>query len=461
MTSMTMPTPQAARTTRSTTRARWCVLRPAANLVVAGALLAACPTPPPGGRVVVSVAGADSAAVGRTADAVEAAIAGVGDAASATAAASTRCPRGAVIVAPASSPAAAARLADAVAAIPPVAGASAPAVAVLADVVAHFAVRGADAFVARAAVDAALAPALRALPGVVDVGVRGGRREAQIRIDIARLVQADVGLPDLLAAVASTATPAALVVRTTPTVRLTDVAELGVGATPELLRRDGAVDVVVRGAAARADVVAAAARVALPPGVTLAALDEDSDESVAVRVVAARVGDGGGNVDDLRRALLAVPGVRLALPPPGQRIVVDAARVRALSLDPAVVARAAAVIDGGLVVATGGGPVRVVVAGAPAAEAALATAVGRLPGGEAIRLFDVARASVGVPERHDRVAGREAERIVLRFDVGARRAALDEIARRIDEWQRRAGPAGGVARVERAADLALFDAVCP
>jgi hypothetical protein len=153
--------------------------------------------------------------------------------------------------------------------------------------------------------------------------------------------------------------------------------------------------------------------------------------------------------------------VRLALPPPGQRIVVDAARVRALSLDPAAVARAAAVVDGGLVVATPGGPVRVVIAAAPSAEAALAAAVGRLPGGEAIRLFDVARATVGVTERHDRVAGREAERIVLRFDVGARRAALDELARRIDEWQRRAGSAGGVARIERAADLALFDAVCP
>jgi multidrug efflux pump subunit AcrB len=105
--------------------------------------------------------------------------------------------------------------------------------------------------------------------------------------------------------------------------------------------------------------------------------------------------------------------------------------------------------------------VRIVVAQAATPEALLSLVVAqRTPEqGGPVRLFDVARVAAGLTERTDRLDRHPAVRLLLRFDVGARRSGLTEVAAGVAAWSK-ARP-GAFAIVERAHDVALFDAVCP
>jgi multidrug efflux pump subunit AcrB len=326
------------------------------------------------------------------------------------------------------------------------------------EVIAHFAVRGIDPFVARAAVDAVLLPALRSVGGADAFEVHGGRREQRVALDPERLLAAEVALPEVLSAVRSASALDKIVLKESPGVRLVDVATVGSVSAGEPLRRDGALEIVVRGTRrARRSMLDVLQRVTLPAGVVAVALDEASDEVVAVRIRGATPDD----IDDLRRTLLAIPGVRTATSVAAPTFVVDKDAARARGVDPGSLGPLVRLADDGVVVDGPDGPVRIVVAQAATPEALLSLVVAqRTPEqGGPVRLFDVARVAAGLTERTDRLDRHPAVRLLLRFDVGARRSGLTEVAAGVAAWSK-ARP-GAFAIVERAHDVALFDAVCP
>jgi len=324
------------------------------------------------------------------------------------------------------------------------------------EVIAHFAVRGPDPFAARDAVDTTLLPALRSITGADALEVHGGRRERRVALDPERLLATDVALPEVLAAIRASPSLDGVVVKTAPLVRLADVAAVGASPSGEALRRDGALEVIVRGSRrARRSMLDVPQRIALPTGVTVVALDDASDEAVAVRV---RGGDEAA-VDELRRALLAIPGARPTTPTATASLAVDKAAARARGIDPVAAAPLVRMADDGVVLDHPPGPVRVVVARAATPEALLSLIVARRPAdqGGPVRLFDLARVTNGLAERRDRLDRHPAVRVGLRFDVGARKAALKDIDAAVAAWMQ-AHPA---AFAERALDAAAFDAACP
>jgi multidrug efflux pump subunit AcrB len=335
------------------------------------------------------------------------------------------------------------------------------------DDVAVFAVRAKDPFAARDVAERALRPALSAVPGVSVVDVRGGKRSPQVQLDLARLVAHDVTVLEVLRAVGGASSLEATVVksvlppgavRAPPSltkaapappvegevrVLLPEVATVGLLPVGEPLRRDGAVEVRVKGAAARDAVVAAVKGVALGDGVTVAALDDDSVEGVDVVVA-------GGDVVSLQRELLAIPGVRLLAPRTALRVDVDAEKAKALGVSLDDVAALVDVVRRGRVVLRNTENVTVTLAGEVAPELLSQLVVQRTPQG-ALRLLDVATVSVA-PSSEDRLDGRPATRLRVQLDVGVRKNALAAIHQALQRH-----PELNTA-VE---DAGLADAVCP
>jgi hypothetical protein len=426
--------------------------------------LAQCPTQrPTPTQVVVTITGGDAADHAAAAAVVEAALA-TPELSSGGLRAST-CARGGAVVLSTSAPAVSA-VAHARAALqaPQAAqklGSVTVEIAARSEVIADFAVRGPDPFSTRDAVDSVLLPALRSIAGADAFEVHGGRRERRVALDAERLLAADVALPEVLDALRTASSLEQAVVKTSPLVRLTDVADLGLAPAGETLRRDGALEVVVRGhRRARRSMIDAARRVTLPAGVTLVALDDASDEQIAVRV------RGAADVDELRRALLSIPGARPVAPAAALHLALDKSGARARGLSPEVAGRLVRAADDGIVVAAAGGPVRVVLAAATTPEALLSVVVARQGaavdgdgGAGPVRLFDVARGATGVLERLDRLDRQSATRVRLRFDAGARKAALADVDAAIADWSSRHPQAFAV--VERAHDVPVFDDVCP
>jgi hypothetical protein len=431
--------------------------------------LSKCPTQrPTPTRIVVTVTGGDTADHAAGVEAIEAAL--VNRELAAGGLRSSACPQGGVVVMSTSAPTATAlnNARGALAGGPAAAAAGLRVdVAALGDVIADFAVRGPDPFTTRQAIDTVLLPALRSIAGAESFEVHGGRRERQVALDAERLLATDVALPEVLAALRAASSLEQTVLKTTPLVRLADVAAIGDAPAGEALRRDGAVQVVVRGhrrappPPPRRSMLDAAKRVTLPAGITLAALDDASDEAAAVRLRGASPAD----VDELRRALLAIPGVRPVTPSAELRLTLDKAGARAHGLATDVAAQLVRAADDGVVLDVGGAPVRVMLAAATTPEALLSVVVARRDAGASgeagrpVRLFDIARSAGGSSEHTDRLDRHPAVRVRLRFDVGARKAALAEVDAAVATWAK-ARPAA-FAVVERDHDASLFDDLCP
>jgi hypothetical protein len=102
---------------------------------------------------------------------------------------------------------------------------------------------------------------------------------------------------------------------------------------------------------------------------------------------------------------------------------------------------------------------RLVVAAVSTPEALMRTRVASRSDGTAVRLFDVARATVVDEQRRDRVDQHDARRLRLSFDAGVRQRALDELEARLAAIST-AKPGVSIV-VERDRDSAPLDAVCP
>jgi len=340
-------------------------------------------------------------------------------------------------------------------------------------------VRGDDVFAARAYVDAVLEPALRAVPGVHEVQVTGGRMERRLRLDPERLLAADLSIPEVLAAVRLASSLEKAVVKALPgggAIKLADVATIERAPTGERARKDGGVEVRVRGHHAGARAAREVARTATPPvGTSVHLLDDDSVEVFTVlvgrqgqapttpdeaRAVAAAV---DGAFADVTVAALSVPGVHTYRRGRALSLTLDRERATRRGLsgrDLATLTDVAAVVGSGLRLAAKDGPITVVLAAVTTPEALLRTRVtSARPGQPALRLFDVARATLAEEQRRDRLHGHDARRLRLSFDAGVRQRALDELERRIATVA--AARPGVVVSVERDHDTATLDAVCP
>ncbi len=308
------------------------------------------------------------------------------------------------------------------------------------DDVAVLAVRSADPFVARDFVDRALRPALSAVKDVTRVDVVGGKRQRQVLIDLRKMLAVDLTISEILfvagggtsleATVAKSSVPpqsepmikAALASPQPGELRvmLSDVADIGLFPVGEPLRRDGAVEVRVSGPpSARDAVLAAALKIEGPAGLEVAPLDDDSVEGVDVIVAGTPA-----EVDDLRRELLAIPGVRFGEEAQALHIEVDADRAQKLSVSPFA---AAAVVDvavapGGHVLLRNTENVAVRLKGEVPPELLMQLVVARTAAGP-VRLLDVATL-VATPARADRLDGQPAQRVRVLFDVGVRKNAL-------------------------------------
>ncbi len=307
------------------------------------------------------------------------------------------------------------------------------------DEVVVLAVRGSDPFVARTFVDAQLATPLSKVAGVVGVKVLGGRRERQVRVDLERMLARDVSLPELAQAAGGGASLEATIVRDqgsppaeptmtkgaepTPSsaaVKLVDVATIGPASAGEPLRRDGAVSVRVLGAAgARAAVIKAAAAVARPAGIDVAALDDDSVESADLILIDATP----EQVLQAQRTVLGIPGVHLAENPSSLQVIVDEKRALELGVSSNDVARVAAIAAGdGFVLVRNTENVVLRLERAVPLELMGQLIVARSAAGP-VRLLDVARIETR-PARSDRLDGKAVQRLRLSFDVGVRKRAL-------------------------------------
>jgi multidrug efflux pump subunit AcrB len=359
------------------------------------------------------------------------------------------------------------------------AGAGAIDVKAIADDIGVFTVRAADVFAARAFVDDELAPALEDIPGVYDVVVSGGHTENTIRLDPERLLATDLSVHEVVSAIKVASDLDKVIVKQLPgnvSIFLRDVARLEVAPVGERLRKDGGVEVRVRGHNSARSAAAAVARgIARPTDVVVVALDEDSVE--VVTVVVARAGRGGAEggdivdvaeraVDaayaDVTAAALSVPGVHTYRRGRHLSLTLDRDRLvrRGLSAaDIATVTSAAAAATTGLMVETHAGPWRVIFGAVSTPEALLKTRIFGRTGTAPVRLFDVARATQVEEQREDRIDGRSARRLRLSFDAGVRKRSLDELERRIAAIA--AARPGVQVVTERDSDVAPLDAVCP
>ena len=316
-----------------------------------------------------------------------------------------------------------------------------------ANTVVVFAVRGGDPVVARAAVERALRPALERLPGVQSVDVKGGRTARRVELDLAALLRNDVTVGEVLAVVGGPATLESLVVKTTSAsvspstlttttktvpppsagdLKLTDIARVGTLPVGEPLRRDGAIEVRVRGSADVAAVVDAAQAVDLGDGVALAVLDDDSVESVDVIV------PRGVDKDDVHRAIAAIPGVNVKGDDSAVVIDVDRARAARLGVSVDRIADVVAVALERKVVSRNTEDVEVSLAGVPSTELLSQLIVARSPAG-AVRLLDVTTTHVA-PARRDRLDREDATRLAVTFDVGVRKNALAALSERLRQF---------------------------
>ncbi len=358
-------------------------------------------------------------------------------------------------------------------------GAGSVDVAAIADDIGVFSVRADDVFAARAFVDDELGPALEGVAGVYDVVVSGGRTENTIRLDPERLLATDLSLHEVISAIKVASDLDKVTVKRLPgnvNIFLRDVARLGEAPVGERIRKDGGVEVRVRGhRSARSAVQALVRGFKTPAGVVVVALDDDSVE--VVTVVVARAGRGGAEggdvvavaeraVDaafaDVTAAALSVPGVHTYRRGRHLSLTLDRDRLvrRGFSVkDIATVTDVATAATTGLMVDTPAGPWRVVFGAVSTPEALLRTRIFSRPGAEPVRLFDVARATQVEEQREDRLDGHSARRLRLSFDVGVRQRALSELERRIAAIA--AARPGVQVLTERDADAAPLDAVCP
>lgn len=345
-------------------------------------------------------------------------------------------------------------------------------------------VHGDDVFAARAWVDATLVPALASVPGVYGTTVVGGRTEPQLRLDPERMLATDLSLQEVLGAVKAASDLDKAEVKRLPgnvTIYLRDVARLVDAPAGERLRKDGGIEVRVRGhRSARAAAARALRSVTPPDGLNVVALDGHSVETVTVLV--SRRGRGGAvetsaadvaaaaaveaAVDavfaDVAAAALSVPGVHTFRRGRSVQLTLDRDRLTSRGLstrDAAAVADVAAAATSGLVVKTARGPLKVVFGAVSTPEALLQTRVLTSSGGQPVRLFDVARATLVEEQRRERVELHEARRLRLSFDAGVRQRALPELEARLEAI--RAARPGVAVVVERDGDTAPLDQVCP
>ena len=340
-------------------------------------------------------------------------------------------------------------------------------------------VRADDVFAARAFVDATLVPVLRNVTGVTSVVVSGGRMERQLRLDPERLLATDVSLPEVLAAARMASDLDKVEVKRLPgnvAILLRDVARVEWAPAGERVRKDGGIEVRVRGhRRATGPATRALLAVAPPAGTNVAVLDDDSVEVVTVLVSRqgpASEADGSAVVAanaaveaafaDVAAAALGVPGVHTFRRSRTVSLTLDRARLVAQGLSPgeiATISETATVATSGLMLPTAEGPLRVVIATASTPEALMRTRVATRADGAAVRLFDIARASLVDEQRHDRVDQHNARRLRLSFDAGVRQRALAELETRLAAIAT-ARPGISVV-VERDRDTAPLDGLCP
>lgn len=457
-------------------------------VVISAAIAAgACTSSPQPTRVVVSLRAAEAPAVTAALNAIERAVATTPGL---VAVRSVGCTTGgAVVVETATSVTSASATQAAVhtalsaiaSTLPP--GVSDVKVQALGDDVRLLSVRADDPFVARRFVDDSLLPAIRAISGVVEVRISGGRREPQLAIDPERLLAADVSLPEVLTTLRTASDLDKAVIKSSPAgvVHLRDVATQQDASAAEPLRKDGGVEVRIRGALSSTGAVdAAIAAVPVPRGIAVKSLDNDSVEVVTVLVARDARGQAQGNdpaadavadgaVDaafaDVAAAALSIPGIHTFRRGRSLQLTLDPQRVAALGLgtpERRALADVTALATDGLVVPTKTGPVRALLGAAATPEALLRTRVATrktADGTDGVALFDVARAAFVEEQRHERLDFRPARRLRLSFDAGVRKPALAELDTRIAAIQQ-ARP-GLVVVVERDHDTAPLDAVCP
>ncbi len=345
-------------------------------------------------------------------------------------------------------------------------------------------VRGADPFVARAFVDSDLLARLQAVAGVSEVLVSGGRRERQLRLDPERLLAADIGLPEVLTAIRTASDLDKAVLKFGAggaQVLLRELSVTEIGSAGEPVRKDGGVEVRVRGAAASAgavdDIISS---VVVPSSLSMAVLDASSVEVVTVLVardsgdlqqqgdpVVAAAADSAVDAAfaDVAAASLAIPGVHTFRRGRSLQLTLDRQRLNSLGLNSnerAGLADVVAVATSGLELQTAQGPLRVLLGTAATPEALLRTRVAnrRVNGvNQPVRLFDVARAAFIEEQRAERVDLRPARRLRLSFDAGVRKRALADLDTRLDAISK-ARPGISIV-VERDDDTAPLDAICP
>lgn len=324
--------------------------------------------------------------------------------------------------------------------------------------------------------DTVLVPWLEQVPGVYAVAVSGGAVERQVQLDPERLLAAGVTVPEVLAAVASASSLDKAVVKSRGSlnIRVGDVATVQETPAGEPLRRDGGIEVIVRGVAATGAIAAAlrAATSATPPPGRAVLLDADSVEVLHV-LVSRKGGPLTAEVraavdaatDDVAAAALSVPGVHAFRRPRRLALTLDRRRLEragfdARTLDDAT--RVSQVATTGLMVKTSGGEVRVVLGTVATPEALMRTTVGTRQtssGPQPVRLFDVARATMVEEDRRDRVDYKEARRLRLSIDVGARATALRALDERLSAIA--AARPGIDIRLERDREAAPLERVCP
>lgn len=459
--------------------------RLALSLSAASVLLAGCPqlralvSPSSSSRVIVALDAGEAESVGKALAVVERAVVGVPGVVHVR---SVGCTTGgaAIIEGSANATAVHAAVSAVAQALPP--GISPLRVDTIAADVRVLSVRAADPFAARAFVDTSLLPALQAL-GDVGVVVSGARREKQVRIDPERLLAADVALPEVLTTIRTASDLDKAVIKSSPlgTIRLRDVAVIDTGSAGEPLRKDGGVQVRVRGNASRGSAIdAAIATAPLPTGVSVATLDADSVEVVTILVsregapqqqpdpvvVAAADSAVDAAWADVAAAALAIPGVHTFRRGRHLQLTLDRQRVEALGLNSSErqgLADVASIATTGLQLTTrGGGSMRVLLGTAATPEALLSTRVATRRTGTTttpVRLFDVARAAFVEEQRLERVDGRSARRLRLSLDAGVRKVALADLDTRLAAI--RAARPGIAVTVERDGDTAPLDVVCP
>lgn len=360
------------------------------------------------------------------------------------------------------------------------AGSGPAAVRALHDDLALLTVHGDDVFAARAWVDDTLVPAVKGVGGVYDVAIVGGRTERQLRLDPERLIAADVSVAEVLAAVKAASDLDKAEVKRLPgdvTIFLRDVARLEDAPAGEKLRKDGGIEVRVRGhRAARSSARRAIKALAPPAGLQVAVLDGHSIETVTLLV--ARRGRGGAAEDaaaavaadaavnaafaDVAAAALSVPGVHTYRRGRALQLTLDRERLTArgfTAAEASAVADVATAATTGLTVKSARGPLKVVLGAVSTPEALMRTRVLTTSAGHAVRLFDVARATLAEEQRRERLELHDARRLHLSFDAGVRQRALPELEARLEAI--RAARPGVQIVVERDGDTAPLDAVCP